>query len=73
MATGAVSSLADHPVRRIYDAGVAVVLNSDDPAMFGCTLSGEYELARDRFGFSEQELQELAANSFRHGFRKARG
>src|SRR6266567_4068376 len=69
VATGAVASLADHPVRRIYDAGVPIVLASDDPAMFGCTLTSEYELARDRFGFSDRELQELAANSFRYAFR----
>ncbi len=69
LATGVVASLAEHPLRRIYDAGVAVVLNSDDPAMFGCTLTGEYELARQHFGFSDRELEELAQNSFRHGFR----
>ena len=44
--TGAVSSLAAHPVRRLYDAGVSITLNSDDPALFpGCTLASEYELA----------------------------
>src|SRR5207237_7654512 len=70
VATGVVASLADHPVRRIYDAGVPIVLNSDDPAMFGCTLTSEYELARDRFAFSETELRKLADNSFRYAFRK---
>jgi len=43
--TGAVESLAAHPVRRLYDAGVPIILNSDDPALFGCTLTSEYELA----------------------------
>jgi adenosine deaminase len=64
-----VSSLDEHPVRRIYDAGVPIVLNSDDPGLFGCTVTGEYELARAKFGFSDEELAELARNSFRYAFR----
>src|SRR6266699_1869057 len=53
--TGAVSSLAEHPVRRLYDAGVPVILNTDDPALFGCTLTSEYELAAREFGFTVDE------------------
>lgn len=67
--TGAVASLAEHPVRRLFDAGVPIVLNTDDPALFGCTLTGEYELARREFGFSDDALAALAANSFRYAFR----
>ena len=67
--TGAVPSLDAHPVRRLYDAGVAIVLNTDDPAMFDTTLNEEYLLAADRFGFSEGELRDLEAASLRLGFR----
>ena len=66
--TGCCSSLPDHPVRKLFDAGVLVVLNTDDPEMFHTDLNHEYEIARDVFGFSESELRELARNSFRASF-----
>jgi adenosine deaminase/aminodeoxyfutalosine deaminase len=68
--TGVVPRIEDHPVRRLYDAGVPIVLNSDDPAMFRCSLTGEYRLAAAHFGFTEQELEGLAANGFRYAFGK---
>ena len=64
--TGAVPSLREHPVRKLFDAGVPIVLNTDDPALFGCTLRSEYELAAREFGLP---VAELAANAFRYAFR----
>jgi adenosine deaminase/aminodeoxyfutalosine deaminase len=66
--TGAVASLKQHPVRTLYNAGVPIVLNTDDPALFECTLTGEYELARSEFGFTEQEIAGLIGNSFLYAF-----
>lgn len=68
LVTGVVKRLEDHPVRRLYDAGVPIVLNTDDPAMFGCTLVGEYRLAAGQFGFSESELRGIAENGFKYAF-----
>jgi len=68
VATGAVVSLDVHPVRRLFDAGVPIVLNSDDPAMFHTTLTGEYRLAAERFGFSRAEMEEIARNGFAYRF-----
>lgn len=68
LVTGVVKRLEEHPVRKLYDAGVPIVLNSDDPAMFGCGLADEYRLAARAFGFSEAELRAIAENGFRYRF-----
>jgi adenosine deaminase len=73
LVTGVVKRLEDHPVRRIYEAGVPIVLNTDDPAMFNCTLAGEYELAARVFGFTETELHGIAQNGFRFRFESDAG
>lgn len=73
VATGAVRCLKEHPVRALFDAGVPIVLNSDDPAMFRTTLSREYELAEREFGFSREELRRLAENGFRYAFGRPAG
>jgi adenosine deaminase/aminodeoxyfutalosine deaminase len=68
LVTGVTRSLEEHPVRRLFDAGVPITLNTDDPAMFGTTLSHEYEVAARHFGFSEAELREVSRNAFRYAF-----
>lgn len=66
--TGVCSSIAVHPLRSYFDAGLLVTLNSDDPAFFGSDVANEYLLAHTEQGFSRDELQNLAANSFRASF-----
>ena len=66
--TGVVAGLAAHPVRQLYDAGVPITLNTDDPGIFQTTLCDEYALAAREFGFGEAQLREIAANGFRYAF-----
>ena len=68
MRTGNCPSFAEHPLRKYFDAGLLVTLNSDDPAFFGSDLAHEYLLAHTEQGFSREELRQLAANSIRSSF-----
>ena len=66
--TGVCPSFVAHPLRRLFDLGLMVTLNSDDPAFFGSDLANEYLLAHTEQGFTRDELRQLAANSIRASF-----
>ncbi len=66
--TGCLHELREHPVRRLFEDGLLVTLNSDDPAMFHTSLIREYELAQDVFGFTDEHVRELARNSLEASF-----
>jgi adenosine deaminase/aminodeoxyfutalosine deaminase len=66
--TGCCAELAQHPVRRYFDQGLMLTLNSDDPAMFRTSLVEEYALVQDAFAFTDEHLRELARNSFEASF-----
>jgi len=61
--TGVCPSFAAHPLRQLFNAGLLVTLNSDDPAFFGSDCANEYLLAHTQQAFTREELRKLAANS----------
>jgi adenosine deaminase len=63
VATGAVASLEDHPIRRFVDAGLLVSIATDDPAMFGLSMAGEFEALVRRLGFSRAEVRALTLDA----------
>ena len=63
-----VKSLADHPMRKFFDKGIPVTLNSDDPLFFGVELLDEYWNAYSEMGFSLEELKQIIRNSFTASF-----
>jgi adenosine deaminase/aminodeoxyfutalosine deaminase len=66
--TNCCAGIAQHPARRMFDAGLMITLNSDDPAMFQTTVAREYQIAHEVFGFTEDQLREVARNSFEASF-----
>ena len=68
IATRAVATLEEHPLRTFVDAGVVVTINSDDPPMFGTTLNREYQIAADLLDLDESGLADLARTAVRVSF-----
>ncbi len=68
VATGLLARLEDHPLPKFLEAGVPITLNSDDPAMFGTSLEGEFMLAARCFGLSSRDLAQFLENAIRAAF-----
>jgi aminodeoxyfutalosine deaminase len=66
--TACCTYLHDHPVKRYFEEGLMITLNSDDPPFFGANLLDEYLLVHNEFEFSLDQLRELAANSIEASF-----
>ena len=66
--TGAVSSLAKHPLPTLLAAGVPITLATDDPGMFHTDLNAEYLHCHQQFGLGAAELAEIARTGARAAF-----
>ncbi len=60
--------LEEHPIRALFDHGLLVTLNSDDPGFFGADIAAEYYNVHKALHFSYEELRVLAKNSFEGSF-----
>jgi adenine deaminase len=59
-----VKSLAAHPLRRLHERGVRLTINTDDPTVFGRTLSEELTSLVEDLGFAHADLARFQANAF---------
>jgi len=57
--TNVVGCLSEHPIRRFFDAGVVVTVNTDDPKMFQTSLAEEYRLLARECGFTKPEIRAM--------------
>ena len=68
---GVYPTIQDHPIEKLRAAGVAVSLNTDDPALLGTSLVGEYALCRQAFGWNDAITAALARTSIASSFANA--
>jgi adenosine deaminase len=66
--TGVFPSLAEHPIRQLYEAGIKVTVNSDDPPLFGTDIGREYALLESVFDFSPEEVADVTLNAVEAAF-----
>lgn len=64
LAVEGITCIADHPFKKLMDADVKVTLNSDDPFMFGNTLSEDYYAVMQDLGLTKTEIVQVARNGF---------
>jgi adenosine deaminase len=66
--TRVVDSLAAHPLRRFYDDGLVLSLNTDNRLMSATTMTDEFWRAHQDLGFDWPELRQLALMGFENAF-----
>jgi adenosine deaminase len=55
--TGVVESIEKHPARRLSEAGLRITINTDDPSVCHVSLTDEYALLTEKFGFALEEIE----------------
>jgi adenosine deaminase/aminodeoxyfutalosine deaminase len=68
VSTGLIARIEDHPMPQFLDAGLAVTLNSDDPAMFGTSLEEEFIRSAHAFDLRRETLIQLSRNAIDGSF-----
>jgi adenosine deaminase len=58
---GVVTDITRHPIARALEVGLPLSINTDDPGPFGCSLTSEYQLVRDTFGFEDADFARILA------------
>ncbi|ENV76112.1 adenosine deaminase [Acinetobacter ursingii] len=63
-----VEDMAEHNIHRLLKQGVHVTINSDDPSYFGGYMNDNFLAVHTALNLSNDELKQLAINSFEASF-----
>ena len=66
--TRSVDTIENHPLPKLYKAGISISINSDDPHLMDIDLITEYELAKNYFNFTLDELYQMNKRAVAHSF-----
>ena len=69
IATGSIDDIMNHPVRRYYNKGLDISINTDDPGMFHNSMAEEYALLIHKFDFKRSEIKKLILNAVQSSWR----
>lgn len=54
--TNSVRTIEEHPLKKLFDLGVKVTINSDDPEVLETNVNNEYRIAHKILGMSMEEI-----------------
>ncbi|HWQ06147.1 MAG TPA: hypothetical protein VN453_02945, partial [Feifaniaceae bacterium] len=60
--------MASHSFKKLFDAGVPVSINSDDPPFFRSDLNDNYLAVVETFALTMEQLHEIAQNAFTYSY-----
>jgi adenosine deaminase len=63
-----VENMAMHPIKEMLAGGLFVTVNSDDPPYFGGYVNENYRAIQEVLNFTDEDLAQLARNSFQASF-----
>ncbi len=66
--TNAVKTIEEHPLKKLFDLGVKVTINSDDPEVLETNLNNEYRIAHEVLGMSMDDIAVCNRNAYEASF-----
>jgi adenosine deaminase len=66
--TNSVKTIEEHPLKKLFDLGVKVTINSDDPEVLETNLNNEYRIAHEVLGMSMDEIAMCNRNAYEASF-----
>lgn len=66
--TRAVETIDKHPIKKLVELGVRVTINTDNRTVSNTSLDGEYQLLKDNFGFTDDDILQFNLNAINAAF-----